>query len=153
MGPIGMQEMVFIFLLALVLFGPKKLPELARTLGKAINQFRQAQSEMKATFDRELRNLELETKGHTGEYQAPSYNYDYSSPEPEAYETYESHVESADTETSTYGASVTEGADPKPAQLPEGTIAHAEPTAVVPVAHEEPEHEPAASGAPAEHKA
>ena len=62
MGPVGMPEMVVIFLVALVLFGPKKLPELGRTLGKAITEFRRAQSELKATFDRELQNLERETE-------------------------------------------------------------------------------------------
>jgi sec-independent protein translocase protein TatA len=62
MGPVGVPEMVVIFLLALVLFGPKKLPELGRMLGKAISEFRRAQSELKATFDREMRNLERETE-------------------------------------------------------------------------------------------
>ena len=35
MGPVGVQEMIVIFLVALVLFGPKKLPELGKTIGKA----------------------------------------------------------------------------------------------------------------------
>ena len=41
-GTLGMQEMIVIFMLALVLFGPKKLPELGRTIGKAITEFRRA---------------------------------------------------------------------------------------------------------------
>ena len=61
MGPIGVQEMVVIFLVALVLFGPKKLPELGKNLAKAMGEFRRAQSELKATFDREMQNLERET--------------------------------------------------------------------------------------------
>ena len=48
MGPLGRPEMVFIFLLALLLFGPKKLPEMGRTLGKAITEFRRASNELKA---------------------------------------------------------------------------------------------------------
>ena len=51
MGPVGVQEMIVIFLVALVLFGPKKLPELGKTIGKAITEFRRAQSELKSTFD------------------------------------------------------------------------------------------------------
>jgi sec-independent protein translocase protein TatA len=60
MGPVGVQEMVVIFLVALVLFGPKKLPELGKTIGKAITEFRRAQSELKATFETHLRELEKE---------------------------------------------------------------------------------------------
>ena len=61
MGPIGVQEMVIIFLVALVLFGPKKLPELGKTLAKAMTEFRRAQSDLKATFDREMQTIERET--------------------------------------------------------------------------------------------
>jgi len=60
MGPVGVQEMVVIFLVALVLFGPKKLPELGKTIGKAITEFRRAQSELKATFETHMRELEKE---------------------------------------------------------------------------------------------
>ena len=62
MGPVGMQEMVVIFIVALVLFGPKKLPELGRTIGKAITEFRRASSDLKASFEREMQNLERETE-------------------------------------------------------------------------------------------
>jgi len=60
MGPVGWQEMVIIFVVALVLFGPKKLPELGRTLGKAITEFRRASNELKSTFEREMQTLERE---------------------------------------------------------------------------------------------
>ena len=62
MGPVGVQEMVVIFLVALVLFGPKKLPELGKTIGKAITEFRRAQSELKATFEGHMRELEKENE-------------------------------------------------------------------------------------------
>ncbi len=61
-GTLGVQEMVVIFIVALVLFGPKKLPELGRTIGKAITEFRRASSDLKATFEREMHNLERETE-------------------------------------------------------------------------------------------
>src|SRR5512141_292217 len=62
MGPIGVQEMVVIFLVALVLFGPKKLPELGKTIAKAVTKFRRAQSDLKATFEREMHSIERETE-------------------------------------------------------------------------------------------
>jgi len=134
MGPVGLQEMVFIFLLALVLFGPKKLPELGRTLGKALSEFRRAQSELKATFDRELQNLERETEstkeigaGYQPGYHYDNYNYDYSSSDAGTYgEPYGSTTEppeSTVTNTSTISASATEGAESLSTVTPEGAIA------------------------------
>ena len=85
MGPIGMQEMVVIFLVALVLFGPKKLPELGKTIGKAITEFRRAQSELKATFETHMRELEKEsdsikeiTRSYTNEITSHYTGYDSS---------------------------------------------------------------------------
>ena len=48
MGPLGVPETIFIFVLALLIFGPKKLPELGKTIGKAMTEFRRASSELKA---------------------------------------------------------------------------------------------------------
>ncbi len=62
LGTLGMQELVAIFLIALVLFGPKKLPELGRTIGKAITEFRRASNDLKATFEREMHTLERESQ-------------------------------------------------------------------------------------------
>jgi sec-independent protein translocase protein TatA len=83
MGPVGVQEMIVIFLVALVLFGPKKLPELGKTLGKAITEFRKAQSELKATFDTHMRELEREsesikevTRSYTNEIQNSYQQHD-----------------------------------------------------------------------------
>ena len=81
MGPIGMPEMVAIFVIALLLFGPKKLPELGRTLGKAITEFRRASNELKATFESHLSELEKENqsiKDSLTPYTAPDYSSSYS---------------------------------------------------------------------------
>src|ERR1700728_354772 len=51
-------DSIFIFLLALVLFGPKKLPEIGRTLGKLLAEFRRASNEFKFQIQEELRNME-----------------------------------------------------------------------------------------------
>lgn len=62
MGPIGIQEMIGLFILALLLFGPKELPKLGRTLGKALSEFRRAKNELKSTFDMHMRELEREAR-------------------------------------------------------------------------------------------
>ncbi len=62
MGPLGIPEMIFIFVFALIIFGPKKLPELGRTFGKGMAEFRRASNELKSTFQREMDNIERETK-------------------------------------------------------------------------------------------
>jgi len=62
MGPIGIQEMIFLFVLALLIFGPKKLPELGRSFGKGLAEFRRASNELKGTFQREMDNIESETR-------------------------------------------------------------------------------------------
>jgi len=60
MGPIGAQEMFAIVLIALLLFGPKKLPELGRMLGKGLTEFRRAKNELKSSFEGHMRELERE---------------------------------------------------------------------------------------------
>jgi TatA/E family protein of Tat protein translocase len=61
-GSLGVPEMIFIFVLALLIFGPRKLPELGRNLGKALAEFRRASNELRATVEDEMRNLEKETR-------------------------------------------------------------------------------------------
>lgn len=53
-GPIGMQEMLFIMAAALLIFGPRKLPELGRTLGRGMAEFRRATSDLKRSIDIEI---------------------------------------------------------------------------------------------------
>jgi TatA/E family protein of Tat protein translocase len=85
MGPVGMQEIVVIFLVALLLFGPKKLPELGKSIAKGITEFRRAQSELKATFEGHMRELEKESesiKEVTRSFNNEIYNHynEYDSP-------------------------------------------------------------------------
>jgi|GEM_PF-1220070 len=54
MGPLGWQETMAIAVLALLIFGPKKLPELFSQAGKALAQFRKASSDLKSTWEREM---------------------------------------------------------------------------------------------------
>jgi TatA/E family protein of Tat protein translocase len=59
---LGMPEMIFIFLLALIIFGPRKLPELGRQLGKALAEFKRASNEFRSQLETEMRNIELEER-------------------------------------------------------------------------------------------
>jgi sec-independent protein translocase protein TatA len=54
-GPIGMPELIVIMVLALIIFGPRKLPELGRSLGRSLNEFKRASNELKHTLDEEIR--------------------------------------------------------------------------------------------------
>ncbi len=54
-GSLGMPELVIILVIALIVFGPRKLPELGRSLGKSIGEFRKASNDLKHTLDEEIR--------------------------------------------------------------------------------------------------
>jgi TatA/E family protein of Tat protein translocase len=134
MGPLGWQETVFIFVLALLIFGPKKLPELGKTIGKALTEFRRASSELKATFDREMSSIERETESlkevtssyHneiSNESSSTNYDYNYDSSYYDGENQYSASSDSTATETSTVGASATQGAESTSGQAPEGTVA------------------------------
>ena len=60
-GSIGMQELIIIFVIALIIFGPRKLPELGRTLGKSLSEFRRASNDLKNTLEEEIRLDEQKT--------------------------------------------------------------------------------------------
>jgi TatA/E family protein of Tat protein translocase len=133
MGPLGWQETVFIFVLALLIFGPKKLPELGKTFGKALTEFRRASSELKATFNREMSSIERENeslKEVTSSYQQEiasstsdsNYDYNYDSSYYDGENQYSASSDST-ADPSTVSASATQGADSPSGTAPEGTVA------------------------------
>jgi sec-independent protein translocase protein TatA len=61
-GSIGMPELIIIFVIALIIFGPRKLPELGRSLGKSLAEFKRASNELKSTLEEEIRLEEQQQK-------------------------------------------------------------------------------------------
>ncbi|HUL73532.1 MAG TPA: Sec-independent protein translocase protein TatB [Vicinamibacterales bacterium] len=55
MGPIGIPELLIIFVVALIVFGPRKLPELGRSLGKSIAEFKRASNDLRNTLEEEIK--------------------------------------------------------------------------------------------------
>ena len=77
LGSIGMPELIIIFVIALIIFGPRKLPELGRSLGKSIAEFKKASNELKSTLEEEIRleetrsNLEASRAATAAQATAP----------------------------------------------------------------------------------
>ena len=61
-GSLGMPELIVIFVIALVVFGPRKLPELGRSLGRGIAEFKKATNELQSTLEQEINADEQRTK-------------------------------------------------------------------------------------------
>ena len=68
----------FILFVAFLLFGPKKLPEIARVLGKGMGELRRASNELRNSFEEELRNLDRPSEGTSDP--APTYGHINSEP-------------------------------------------------------------------------
>ena len=68
MGSVGLPELIIIFTIALIVFGPRKLPELGKSLGKSIAEFKRASNELKNTLDEEIR---AEERKNAAAQQAP----------------------------------------------------------------------------------
>jgi sec-independent protein translocase protein TatA len=70
-GSIGMPELIIIFVIALIIFGPRKLPELGRSLGKSLAEFKRASNELKSTLEEEIR-LEEQQQQRSAEAAKPA---------------------------------------------------------------------------------
>ena len=65
MNGMSFSETIFLFFLALIIFGPKRLPEIARQVGKYMNEFKRASNEFKAQIEQEIAHLEVENNKQT----------------------------------------------------------------------------------------
>jgi TatA/E family protein of Tat protein translocase len=85
MGPIGFPEMVIILVIALVVFGPRKLPELGRSLGRSLNEFKKASNELRSTLEDEIRIEEQrDTRAKTESEAKPAEAGTHATTAPEA---------------------------------------------------------------------
>ena len=75
-------DTIVLFILALLLFGPKKLPQIARQIGKALGEFRRASNEFKAQIEAEISQLEFEEKRKEREKQEQEQQKALPKPEP-----------------------------------------------------------------------
>src|SRR5688572_33388646 len=64
-GSLGVPELLLIFVVILIVFGPRRIPEIGRTLGKALGEFRKATDDLKSTIEREVRLEELKKETPT----------------------------------------------------------------------------------------
>jgi sec-independent protein translocase protein TatA len=58
MGQLGFQELIIIFVIALLVFGPKKLPELGKSLGKGLREFKKATEDLKSNWEDQMKDIE-----------------------------------------------------------------------------------------------
>lgn len=71
-GSIGFPELILIFGIALIVFGPKRLPDIGRTIGKALGEFKRATNDLKSTLEEEVRLDEQKRYIPTPPPQAPT---------------------------------------------------------------------------------
>jgi TatA/E family protein of Tat protein translocase len=95
MGNVGLPELIIIFTIALIVFGPRKLPELGKSLGKSIAEFKRASNELRNTLDEEIRAEERKNavaQQPPAQLQEASRTYDAPVPQNELTGTDDTHA-------------------------------------------------------------
>jgi TatA/E family protein of Tat protein translocase len=88
MGQLGFQELLIIFVIALLVFGPKKLPDLGKSLGKGLREFKKATHALKSNWEEQVREVEQPIKEtakdieNTGQDVTAAYNSSETTPQP-----------------------------------------------------------------------
>jgi len=128
-GSIGMPELIIIFVIALIIFGPRKLPELGRSLGKSIGEFKRASNDLRNTLEEEIRVEDSRTpESNKSETPTPA--------PPEAQSSTAAAPESNKSETPT----------PAPPEAQSSTAAAPEPVSAPADTNATSEQSPAKSG-------
>jgi sec-independent protein translocase protein TatA len=126
MGPLGVPELIIIFIVALVVFGPRKLPELGRSLGKSLSEFKRASNELRNTLDEEIQHEDrraalaktsaatstADTAAASTDYEAPEDAYDAPRDDDLPQDDYRAGAGEADATGEAEGA-VAESAEPR----------------------------------------
>ena len=73
MGPIGMPELIVILVIALIIFGPRKLPELGKSLGRSLNEFKKASTDLQNTLEQEIKIEEQKEAAEKAKTDAPAH--------------------------------------------------------------------------------
>ncbi|HEV2383125.1 MAG TPA: twin-arginine translocase TatA/TatE family subunit [Terriglobia bacterium] len=95
----GGFEFIFVLFIAFLLFGPKKLPEIARVLGKGLGELRRASNELKFSLEEEIRNLDRDKDHNATDANAlPPYTYAHQDKVLEAHNTLEAEPQQVDGE-------------------------------------------------------
>jgi sec-independent protein translocase protein TatA len=89
---LGTPELIIIFVIALVVFGPRKLPELGRSLGRSLSEFNRASNELKHTLDDEIRLEEHRAQSQSTPAVVPPPPASVASAEPAEAEAGENHL-------------------------------------------------------------
>jgi len=154
MKRMSFSETIFLFFLALIIFGPKKLPEIARMVGKWMAEFRRASNEFKSQIEQEIANLEVENRRQTILPPSPAPEGTASRTLNAAYSTAsQAAASSTDSSTSPVGAPEIPAALADPGDEPlfasATATAAAATTAATPVAQSGVPTEPSAGAAEA----
>jgi TatA/E family protein of Tat protein translocase len=87
-GPIGMPELIIILVIALIIFGPRKLPELGKSLGRSLNEFKRASTDLQNTLEQEIKLEEQKDRQakeqERDRFSAPEFGEPDSSPATDA---------------------------------------------------------------------
>jgi TatA/E family protein of Tat protein translocase len=117
---LGMSEIMVILVIALIIFGPRKLPELGKSIGQAMGQFRKASDEFKRTWEQEV-ELEKVRKGDSSSSHSSNYDSNYQSESGYSADS-DFNYDYGSSNTDSLSASETaaaNGAETTPAALPE----------------------------------
>jgi len=129
---LGMPEVILILVVALIIFGPRKLPELGKSLGQAMSQFRRASDDFKRTWEQEVemdkyRSSSSLTDGSSSDYSASNDHNSTYNPYSGEYETSETNTAQSNDASPAVSTEVTETAKAEPVPAVSATTATDEP--------------------------